>query len=213
LVIGAIAPPRVHAARVLRTPARSCTHRHENPQALDCKGDSLRAWHVARLMRMSWQDKQKEKTMTALTTTFAFNGPAATATRNSPLFPSTARTAKLAKNMVLFLASPFIGLAYAVLLPFVGIGMLLWIATEGLRKPAAATAERLEEPVAAAEAPAAVIEYTPAAAEEPQAHGIGGVAMLTLKLLAAPFAGLAFVIAMPFVALGALIWVAIRPAA
>ncbi|WP_394755898.1 response regulator transcription factor [Rhodoferax sp.] len=32
------------------------------------------------------------------------------------------------KNMALFLAAPFIGLAYALALPFVGIGMLIWTA-------------------------------------------------------------------------------------
>jgi DNA-binding NtrC family response regulator len=31
------------------------------------------------------------------------------------------------RNMALFLAAPFIGLLYAVLLPFVGLGMLAWI--------------------------------------------------------------------------------------
>ena len=30
-------------------------------------------------------------------------------------------------NMLLFLSAPFIGLLYAVLLPFVGLGMLAWI--------------------------------------------------------------------------------------
>jgi hypothetical protein len=68
----------------------------------------------------------------------------------------TLRTAttrnSLLKNMALFLASPFIGLAYAVLLPFVGFGMLVWIATEGFRKPAAKGAE-VAEPVVMHEAP------------------------------------------------------------
>jgi hypothetical protein len=32
------------------------------------------------------------------------------------------------KNMALFLMAPFIGLVYAVLLPFVGLGMLAWFA-------------------------------------------------------------------------------------
>ena len=36
------------------------------------------------------------------------------------------------KNMALFLAAPFVGLAYAVLLPFVGLGMLLWFAGQAL---------------------------------------------------------------------------------
>ena len=32
------------------------------------------------------------------------------------------------KNMALFLMAPFIGLVYAILLPFVGLGMLAWLA-------------------------------------------------------------------------------------
>jgi hypothetical protein len=167
-------------------------------------------------MHKSWQEKQKEKTMTALTTTFAFNGPAATATLGAPLLPSTAGVAKLAKNMVLFLASPFIGLAYAVLLPVVGLAMLLWIATEGLRQPRAVKAERVEEPVMAIEAPVAVAvavaECAPVAAEAAPARGLAGAALFALKLLAAPFAGLAFAIVMPFAALGALAWIAMSPA-
>lgn len=37
-------------------------------------------------------------------------------------------TAAMIKNMALFLSAPFIGLLYAVLLPFVGLGMLAWFA-------------------------------------------------------------------------------------
>lgn len=35
-------------------------------------------------------------------------------------------------NMALFLMAPFVGLLYAVLLPFVGLGMLAWVAAEPL---------------------------------------------------------------------------------
>jgi CheY-like chemotaxis protein len=45
------------------------------------------------------------------------------------------------KNMALFLLAPFIGLLYAVLLPFVGIGMLVWTA---LKKEDRGTAARPE---------------------------------------------------------------------
>ncbi len=31
------------------------------------------------------------------------------------------------RNMALFLMAPFVGLVYAVLLPFVGLGMLIWM--------------------------------------------------------------------------------------
>jgi len=36
------------------------------------------------------------------------------------------------KNMALFLSAPFIGLLYAILLPFVGLGMLGWFAAQAL---------------------------------------------------------------------------------
>jgi DNA-binding NtrC family response regulator len=42
-----------------------------------------------------------------------------------------AKESKL-KNVALFLAAPFIGLAYAVLLPFVGIAMLAWVGGRAL---------------------------------------------------------------------------------
>lgn len=35
---------------------------------------------------------------------------------------------ELLRNMALFLSAPFVGLLYAVLLPFVGLGMLAWFA-------------------------------------------------------------------------------------
>ncbi len=41
------------------------------------------------------------------------------------------------KNIALFLAAPFIGLIYAVLLPFVGMGMLVWAAARALTKKSA----------------------------------------------------------------------------
>jgi len=36
------------------------------------------------------------------------------------------------RNMALFLSAPFVGLLYAVLLPFVGMGMLGWVAVKAL---------------------------------------------------------------------------------
>ncbi|NDP40814.1 MAG: hypothetical protein GZ093_19140, partial [Rhodoferax sp.] len=38
------------------------------------------------------------------------------------------------KNVALFLAAPFIGLAYAVMLPLVGTAMLAWIGVQALMK-------------------------------------------------------------------------------
>jgi len=43
------------------------------------------------------------------------------------------------KDVVLFLAAPFIGLAYIVLFPFIGLGMLAWMAAKAWRKQAAAS--------------------------------------------------------------------------
>lgn len=42
------------------------------------------------------------------------------------------RNPSLLKNMALFLAAPFVGLAYALLLPFVGAAMLAWVAGKAL---------------------------------------------------------------------------------
>jgi len=51
--------------------------------------------------------------------------------------PQQAPKANLLKNMALFLLGPFIGLAYAVLLPFVGLAMLAWFGIKALRSPPA----------------------------------------------------------------------------
>jgi CheY-like chemotaxis protein len=48
------------------------------------------------------------------------------------------RPASMLKNMALFLSAPFIGLLYAVLLPFVGLGMLGWLAVQALLEQAKA---------------------------------------------------------------------------
>jgi DNA-binding NtrC family response regulator len=52
-----------------------------------------------------------------------------------------AKKPNLLKNMVLFLLAPFVGLAYAVLLPFVGLGMLAWFALKKDQKTATPHAE------------------------------------------------------------------------
>lgn len=46
--------------------------------------------------------------------------------------PAMAKKPNMLKNMALFLVAPFIGLLYAVLLPFVGLGMLAWIGGKAL---------------------------------------------------------------------------------
>jgi len=45
-----------------------------------------------------------------------------------------AGAAKVAKNVALFAAAPFIGLAYAVAFPFVAVGMLAWYGARALAK-------------------------------------------------------------------------------
>jgi hypothetical protein len=41
--------------------------------------------------------------------------------------------ARFVKNVVLFAAAPFIGLAYVIALPFVGIGALAWLGLRAAR--------------------------------------------------------------------------------
>lgn len=48
-----------------------------------------------------------------------------------------AGAAKVAKNIVLFAAAPFVGLAYAAAFPFVAVGMLGWFAVRAARRRAA----------------------------------------------------------------------------
>jgi len=45
----------------------------------------------------------------------------------------------VAKNIALFLASPFIGLVYLLAMPFVGLGALAWIGAKALAKKLPAT--------------------------------------------------------------------------
>jgi CheY-like chemotaxis protein len=47
--------------------------------------------------------------------------------------------ALLAKNVGLFIAAPFIGLAYIIAFPFIGLGMLAWMAVKALRAHGSAT--------------------------------------------------------------------------
>lgn len=51
--------------------------------------------------------------------------------------PETEHAAKsflqFAKNVALFIASPFIGLAYALAFPFIGLGMLAWTGVKALK--------------------------------------------------------------------------------
>ncbi len=55
-----------------------------------------------------------------------------------PTQATTVAAANTVKNVALFLAAPFIGLVYAMALPFVGLAMLAWIGGKALVKNAAA---------------------------------------------------------------------------
>lgn len=50
----------------------------------------------------------------------------------APAVAAPAGKLRMIKNMALFLSAPFVGLVYAVLLPFVGLGMLAYFAGQAL---------------------------------------------------------------------------------
>ena len=83
----------------------------------------------------------------------------------------------------LFLAAPFIGLLYAMALPFVGVGMLVWIGIQAFIKTGGW-----------AKTQAVVLNI---------ALKMKGVALF----ISAPFIGLAYAVALPFLGLGMLAWV------
>ena len=112
----------------------------------------------------------------ALTTAAA--APAATADAGAPN-----RAVRIIKNVALFLAAPFVGLAYILAFPVVGLGMLAWTALQAQQ---------------------AAAKPLPAAPAKPSA--LKTVALM----LAAPFIGLAFVVAGPILGLGLLLWFGFR---
>jgi CheY-like chemotaxis protein len=91
-----------------------------------------------------------------------------------------ATLARVLKNIVLFLAAPFIGLAYIVALPFVGLAFL------------------------------AVVGARAAAAKFGAVRVVGRVLRQVGIMIAAPFIGLAFVVIMPFAGLAMLAWTGAR---
>ena len=98
--------------------------------------------------------------------------------------PSAAQgVAQVAKNIALFLAAPFVGLAYILTFPIVGLGMLAWMAIQAQKK-------KSEE----------------AAKLRPAAPAKSSLAKSTALFLAAPFIGLAYVIVGPILGLGMLLW-------
>jgi len=98
--------------------------------------------------------------------------------------PSRARgVARVAKNVALFLAAPFVGLAYILAFPIVGLGMLAWMAIQAQQKKSEAAAKL-----------------------EPAAPARSSALKTTAMFLAAPLIGLVFVVAGPIIGLGLLLW-------
>ena len=98
--------------------------------------------------------------------------------------PSTSsRALRVVKNIALFLAAPFVGLAYILAFPIVGLGMLAWTAIQAQKKKSEEAAK-----------------LQPTAPAKPSA--LKTIAMI----LAAPFIGLAYIIVGPIVGLGMLLW-------
>ena len=77
-------------------------------------------------------------------------------------------------------AAPFIGLVYAIMLPFVGMGLLATLATKAL-----------------------VNKYPAAGSALTFLKNVG-------KFVAAPFVGLAFIVLLPFIGLAMLAWYGVR---
>ncbi len=87
------------------------------------------------------------------------------------------------KNVALFFAAPFVGLAYILAFPIVGLGMLAWMAIQAQKKKSDEAA-KLQQP-----APT-------------QSSALKSTAVF----LAAPFIGLVYIILGPIVGLGMLLW-------
>jgi CheY-like chemotaxis protein len=126
--------------------------------------------------------------------------------------PAKFSVLRMLRNMALFLAAPFIGLLYAVLLPFVGLGMLAWVAIKGRKAEAPEAPAQAPQPVApqpVAEA-ATAPEATAPMAAEPGNRGVAGAAKVVAGIIAAPFLGLAWIVVAPFVGLAALAWIGMK---
>ena len=90
---------------------------------------------------------------------------------------------KRAANIGLFLISPFIGLFYAMALPFVGMSMIAWLGAKAFIKTDGW-----------AKTKALALNTT---------LKMKGIVLF----VAAPFIGLAYAVALPFLGLGMLLWV------
>jgi hypothetical protein len=137
--------------------------------------------------------------------------------------PQTVASESQLKKVGLFMAAPFIGLAYALALPFVGLGALAYMGIKAFAKSSG---------------PAKLLTFTKNVALFIAAPFIGllyalllpvvgtatlawmgvkalrrnAAVMRVVSFVAAPFIGLAFIIALPFVGTALLAWTGVRAA-
>jgi CheY-like chemotaxis protein len=133
-----------------------------------------------------------------------------------------------AKTMALVMASPFIGLAYAVLLPLAGLAILAWMAVAAViaNPMARKVAVHLKNIALFLAAPFIGLAYAlslpmvgvgmlawigwQAFAANPKHSKTAATLKQTGLFIAAPFIGLAFAVLLPLVGTGMLAWVGIR---
>ena len=121
---------------------------------------------------------EKDATAQSVTEAGAIAQPAA-----EPAQSGAKNVGRFLKNVALFFAAPFVGLAYILAFPVVGLGMLAWMAIQAQKK-------KSEE----------------AAMLQPKAPAKPSVLRTTAMIIAAPFIGLAYIIIGPIVGLGMLLW-------
>ena len=126
----------------------------------------------------SAQKALAEKDATAVAEAAAIAQPAA-----SPAQSGAKNVARFVKNVALFFAAPFVGLAYILAFPIVGLGMLAWMAIQAQKK-----------------------KSDEAAKLQQLAPTQSSALKSTAVFLAAPFIGLVYIILGPIVGLGMLLW-------
>lgn len=125
---------------------------------------------------------EKDATAQSVTEAAAIAQPAA-----APAQSGAKNVVRFLKNVALFFAAPFVGLAYILAFPVVGLGMLAWMAIQAQKKKSEEAAK-----------------MRPAAPVKPS------VLKSAALLIAAPFIGLAYIIVGPIVGLGILLWFGFR---
>jgi CheY-like chemotaxis protein len=141
--------------------------------------------------------------------------------REEPVAVSATKAENKALNIALFLAAPFIGLAYALMLPLVGVSMLLWQGGKALAR----NAETLDSMKFGAKMVLApfiglafalllplvgmtVLAWTAGKAlvQSPVARVQARRAMRFVGLAATPFVGLAYILALPVIGMLMFVW-------